>query len=238
MIKNPYYFNFFWLTVVIIILWCFLFGPCLSTSLCFHINSRWENILLGILSSAFLLLFIEILNYKADKLKYGFLNGRYKKILITQKNDGGLRSSDIPKEELDPITRKTLREQKEINENIKFQEDSCYHELLYYKCETETYLTELNYKYNGIYTGMVEYFNHSIGDWQQNNMTKISATITLNLNLANKMTGVGSYKYYDRDDFGKFEFQVDEQNKKRIIVSYVNTIPSGLSEGYEIWQKV
>ena len=51
------------------------------------------------------------------------------------------------------------------------------------------------------------------------------------------MTGVGSYKYINTDDFGKYEFQIDDQNSNRIIVYYKNTIPSGLSEGYEIWEK-
>ncbi len=31
--------------------------------------------------------------------------------------------------------------------------------------------------------------------------------------------GTGSYKYVNRDDFGKYEFQIDEQDSNRIIVS-------------------
>ncbi|MCW3106256.1 MAG: hypothetical protein JWQ09_762 [Segetibacter sp.] len=226
--KNPYHFNFKWLIPTTVILGFFMLGPCLTDDLCFTLRPRTENILLGILSSAILLLAIEFLNFRVDKWKFGFLKGKYKKQIITQKNDDGISSSLIGSES------KALKEEKE---NIKFLHDTCYHELLYYNCDEEIYLTELNYQYQGIYTGTVEYLDHTTSDWKNGRITKIKATVTLNLNLGNRMTGSGSYKYFDKDDFGKFEFQVDEQDNSRIIVSYKNTIPSGLAEGYEVWIK-
>ena len=185
-----------------------------------------ENILLGILSSAILLLLTEFINFYVDRKKYGRLHKKYFKHLITQVNEGRERSNNIPNKEI-----------QEAQNGIKFANDSIYHELAYYSCDTNHYLTELKYHYHGIYTGTVEYLDHEKSDWRNGLIIKTKALVTLNLNLANKMTGSGSYKYLNRDDFGKFEFQIDEQNLDRIIVSYINTIPSGLAEGYEIWTK-
>lgn len=203
-----------------------MFGPCLCPSLCFTLTSRTENILLGILSSAILLLLTEFIYYLVDRKKYGFLKTKYNKQVITQVNERRERSNNIPD-----------RDSQEMQNGIKFINDSIYHELKYYSCDTIQYLTELKYHYHGIYTGTVEYLDYKESDWRNGKIIKIKAIITLNLNLANKMTGSGSYKYFNRDDFGKFEFQVDEQNSDRVLVSYINTIPSGLAEGYEIWAK-
>lgn len=224
--KNPFWFNIGWLSIVAIVLGGIMLGPCLSPGYCFTISSRTENILLGILSSAILLVFIEIINLVVDRRKYGFLGNFYKKKMITQVNEGRVRGSGIPN-----------RSQQEQNNGVKFDDDSIYHKLEYYRCDTESYLTELKYHYHGIYTGTVEYLDHLTSDWRNGKINKIKSMVTLNLNLANRMTGSGSYKYLDRDDIGKFEFQVDEQDKNRIIVYYVNTIPSGLAEGYEIWER-
>jgi hypothetical protein len=161
-----------------------------------------------------------------DRKKYGFLKTKYFKQLITQVNEGRERSNNIQN-----------RESQERQNGIKFVNDSIYHELVYYSYDIIKYLTELKYHYHGIYTGTVEYLDHEKSDWRNGVIIKIKALVTLNLNLANKMTGSGSYKYLDRNDFGKFEFQIDEQNLGRIIISYINTIPSGLAEGYEIWIK-
>ena len=52
------------------------------------------------------------------------------------------------------------------------------------------------------------------------------------------MTGSGSYKYSNLDDFGKYEIHVDDEDNNRIIVNYKNTLPSGLAQGYEIWERM
>jgi len=211
--KNPYFNNIIWLLVIIFIA-TFLpyFGHCY-----FEINSTFENILTGIISSSLLLLIIEFINFITDKKKYGFISGKYRKIFIAERNPDGQRSCVLPDEFW-------TKDKKRIDD------DSCYYELSNYGLPMEKYFTKLKYQYNGIYMGTVKYFG--------NTETKAKAFVTLNLNLANRMTGIGSYKYAGKDDFGKYEFQVDEENKRRIIVYYKNTIPSGLAEGYEIWGKV
>ena len=84
----------------------------------------------------------------------------------------------------------------------------------------------------------MEYYDHKNGDWKNNSFVKMKARITINLNPANIMTGSGSYKYSNLDDFGKYEIHVDDDNNHRIIVNYKNTLPSGLAQGYEIWERM
>lgn len=225
--KNPYHTNFIWIGVIILILSGLLFTTHCCGKYCFEFKPRTENILVGILSSAFLLLFVEIINWIIDKKKFGYLAGTYRKTLITQVNSNGLGTSEIKDANI-----------REVNEKIKFISDSCYHSLDYYECNKVEYTTFLEYHYHGIYTGYVEYFDHKIGNWKNNSFIKVRAKITINLNTANKMIGSGSYKYSNIDDFGKYEIQVDDENNNRIIVNYKNTLPSGLAEGYEIWEKV
>lgn len=210
--KNPYFNNIIWLLVIIFVA---TFLPCFGRCY-FEINSTFENILTGIISSSILLLIIEFINFITDKKKYGFISGKYRKVFIAERNPNGQRSSDLPDEFW-------TKNKKRIND------DSCYHELSFYSLPMKKYTTKLKYHHNGIYTGTVKYFG--------NTETKATAYVTLNLNLANRMTGMGSYKYACKDDFGKYEFQVDEENARRIIVYYKNTIPSGLAEGYEIWER-
>jgi hypothetical protein len=59
----------------------------------------------------------------------------------------------------------------------------------------------------------------------------------LSLNSADKITGTGSYKYQAGQDYGIYRFQVVDKARKRILVYYENILPSGLAEGYEIWEK-
>lgn len=227
--KNPYYFNFMWLSLIIIILGAILLLSCCCGDYCFLFKPRTENILIGIFSSAILLLLVEIIQFSIDQTKYSFLKGTYFRESIAGINEGGVRSSDIIKDE---------REKREKGANIRFINDSCYHELLYYECDKVKYFIKLNYLFHGIYSGTVEYYDHINSKPKEGVIKKTTANFTFNLNLANKMIGTGSYKYVQKDDYGKYEFQIDEENKNRIIVSYENTIPSGLSKGYEIWKKI
>lgn len=222
--RNPYIFNITWLSAIAIIIAIILYGPCLNSNLCFPFPPALENILLGIISSAILLVLTEIINLIVDRTKYGFLKRDYLKQTITQVNEGRERSNNIQD-----------KNRLETENGVRYINDSIYHELSYYSFDKIQYLTKLKYHYHGIYIGTVEYLDHINSDWRNGKVVKTKALITLNLNLANKMTGTGSYKYLNRDDFGKFEFQVDEQNTNRIIVNYINTIPSGLAEGYEVW---
>ena len=99
------------------------------------------------------------------------------------------------------------------------------------------YFIKLKYLFHGIYSGTVEYYDHKKNNSKESHIEKNTAKFTFNLNLGNKMIGTGSYKYIQTDDYGKYEFQVDEDDNNRIVVSYENTIPSGLANGYEIWEK-
>ena len=238
--KNPYFTNFIWLSVIITVLAAILLCNCYCCGkYCFEFLPRTENILLGVFSSAILLLFIEFINYVIDKKKYGFIEGVYYRKAIYQVNKDRLRGSVI----LGDITDKEQRRQKRIDiiekKGERYSLDTIYHELIYQKCADIKYSISLSYKFQGMYSGTAEYFLHDSDDgrWQDRSIAKTKAAITLNINLGNIMTGVGSYKYINTDDFGKYEFQIDDQNTNRIIVYYKNTLPSGLSEGYEIWEK-
>ncbi|MBU3715284.1 MAG: hypothetical protein FGM46_10130 [Ferruginibacter sp.] len=200
---------------------------------------RTENILLGILSSAIFLLFIEIINYVIDKKKYGFIEGVFYRKAIYQVNDNRLRGFEIPTDIADNEQKRKKRMELSKDKGERYSDDSIYHELVYQRCAEIKYSIRLNYKFQGMYSGTAEYFLHDTytGRWQDRNIGKTKAAITLNMNLANKNTGEGSYKYVNKEDFGKYEFQIDDENPNRIIVYYRNTLPSGLSEGYEIWEK-
>lgn len=238
--KNPYYINFIWLSIIITVLGAILLCSCrYCGQYCFEFMPRTENILLGVLSSAILLLFIELINYVIDKKKYGFIEGVYYRKAIYQVNDNRLRGSEIPKD----ITGNEQKRQKRMEfaeaKGERYSDDSIYHELIYQKCAEIKYSIRLNYNFQGMYSGTAEYFRHDSyeGRWQDRNISKTKVAITLNINLANKKTGEGSYKYLNQDDFGKYEFQIDDENPNLLIVYYRNTLPNGLSEGYEIWER-
>ncbi len=238
--KNPYYTNFIWLSFIITALGVILPCRCCYCShYCFEFSSRIENVLLGVFSSAILLLFIELINYVIDKKKYGFIEGVFYRKAIYQVNDNRLRGSNIPADILNNDDKRNKRKEILETKGERYSDDSIYHELIYQKCSEIKYTIKLQYKFQGIYSGTAEYFLHDSydGRWQDRSISKTKAAITLNINLANVKTGEGSYKYINNDDFGRYEFQIDDQNPSRIIVYYRNTLPSGLSEGYEIWEK-
>ena len=234
-IKNPYYFNLFGLGIIILVILFVLFGRLIFPS--FYLNKLPEEILIGILSSATLLLIIEFMNFYSDRKRYSFLEGKYKRVSISEVNTNRLRGSEIPIGIENVEERTKAREKEESEKNIKYKIDSCYHELDYYGFETIDYFIELKYKFNGIYTGYAEYYDDYKSCQRKNKIIKIVVKITLNLNQANIMTGLGSYKYSGFDDLGKYDFQVDDENQNRIIVNYQNRIPSGLAGGYEIWER-
>jgi hypothetical protein len=71
---------------------------------------------------------------------------------------------------------------------------------------------------------------------------KIKAVIYLD--QINPSEGSGVYQYSEKlkdyilPDIGYFKLIVDTLDCKRLYVYHRNLIPSGLAEGYEIWQKV
>jgi hypothetical protein len=238
--KNPYYTNFIWLSVIITVLGTILLCKCCCCEVyCFEFLPRTENILLGIFSSAILLLIFELINYVMDRKKYGFIEGVYYRKAIYQVNENRLRGSEIPTNRDDIDEKRRERMDLLETKGERYSDDSIYHELIYQKCTDIKYSIRLSYKFQGMYSGTAEYFLHDSysGRWQDRSIAKTKVAITLNINLGNKMTGEGSYKYVNKDDFGKYEFQIDDENSDRIIVYYRNTLPSGLSEGFEIWEK-
>jgi hypothetical protein len=174
-----------------------------------------------------------------DRKKYGFIEGVYYRKAIYQVNENRLRGSEIPTNRDDIDEKRRERMDLLETKGERYSDDSIYHELIYQKCTDIKYSIRLSYKFQGMYSGTAEYFLHDSysGRWQDRSIAKTKVAITLNINLGNKMTGEGSYKYVNKDDFGKYEFQIDDENSDRIIVYYRNTLPSGLSEGFEIWEK-
>jgi low affinity Fe/Cu permease len=62
------------------------------------------------------------------------------------------------------------------------------------------------------------------------------------LDQTNPSYGLGSYQYihktkgYEMPDFGKLELIRDKVDKEKIYIYYKNIVPSGLAEGYEVWE--
>jgi|GEM_PF-6611938 len=66
------------------------------------------------------------------------------------------------------------------------------------------------------------------------------ARATIFIDATNKKYGSGVYQYHILsdtipEDFGKFELFVDELNDKKIYIFHQNYLPSGRSNGYEIF---
>lgn len=84
------------------------------------------------------------------------------------------------------------------------------------------------------YVGDGKYQGYAFYDKGEKGKTKI----TLQRDLENTMIGTGTYQYFDKAiiDLGTYSFQVD-LNKKTLYIFYSNLLPSGLTKGYEIWEK-
>lgn len=193
-----------------------------------HLYSIIENIIIGLFSSAVLLFLIEILQMISDKRRYGYLEGIYKRTIITDV----IANSDIVKGE--KRTEELSDEQKKRFEAIglipipgsRYVEVKRYHEI------GKNWQINLKYLYHGIYEGIAEYHKY----WENNgNSTMVKFTMTLN--PSNLTAGNGNYKYIERDDYGEYKFQVNENDDTEILVEYKNVIPNGLSEGYEKWKR-
>ncbi|MBL7890881.1 MAG: hypothetical protein JNL24_15105 [Bacteroidia bacterium] len=195
--------------------------------------TTFNNVISGVLTSALLLFAVEWILYKKDVLSYGKYSGTYRKVYMTEVNDDRKRSQEI---------EKSVRLGKESGSKIKFIDDSVYHELSYYELETNEYLTELEYLYNGKYKGTVEYIDHDfedeMGKKHYDLKIKPKCFAYFQLNFTSNISGEGNYKYANKLDFGIFNFQLDPENSNRILVYYKNTMPSGISEGYEIWERI
>lgn len=222
---NSYKSNIIWQAIVLTVASSLLFAVTCST----QSSDVFKEILIGIVSAILLLLLIEIRNSKKDKNELGYLNGKFIRKYITEINEGGVRSRDIDIE---------FRNKSENESNIKFLLDYKYHELTYYACDKTEWAIILNYEFGGNYIGTAEYYNPTAGISPfDSSKPKMSVDINLSLNSADRITGTGSYKYRIGEDYGVYKFQVVDSKKKKILIYYENILPSGLAEGYEIWEK-
>lgn len=228
--KNPYKRNIY-LQIVLILIWALVLAfTCRCNEFCcseIHIPSIWENIILGLLSSSILLLLLEIFQKISDRRLYGYLEGTYERTIITDV----IANSDLANGEK---RTDNLKEETKRMFEAKGQHPisgSRYVELLYYKKIGKEWRIHLRYLHHGIYQGSAEYHKYWIdGD----NSTIVEFTLTLN--LSNITTGSGNYNYLEIEDYGHYEFQVNK-NRDEILVEYRNSIPTGLSEGYEKWKR-
>lgn len=188
-----------------------------------------ENIFIGLFSSTTLLLLLEIFNYFSDKELYSYLEGLYFRTIITDV----IANSDIVKSEKRTEELSVDQKQQFIERGLWPIPGSRYVEIFPYREIGKDWKINLKYLHHGIYQGTAEYHKY----WESNN-EKTLVKFTLTLNQSNLTTGSGNYKYLERDDYGVYQFQLNEDDKDEILVSYKNTIPSGLAEGYEKWRRV
>lgn len=200
---------------------------CNKSILAKHATEIVNEFVNATFSSIILLLILEIIVFRRDK-ELGYLDGQYVRKYITQINEDGQRSKNIDL---------SKRSDEEYRSNIKFLEDYKYHELTFYACDTTEWVITLNYDFAGNYTGIAEYYLHDTKSPYDFPKPKTNVEINFSLNSADKITGTGSYQYQTAQDYGIYKFQVIDKTKKRILVYYKNVLPSGLAEGYEIWEK-
>lgn len=230
MTKNPFFRNITWLAAL-----SFLSLICVIIKYYFCENPSdlidiLNNLILSIFSSSVLLLLNETIQYFFDQKLYGFLNGQYERTIITNVIENNLVLKNKNREE--EIT--TSEERKKLQSHgLRAIEGSRYLELEDYKKLGKDWKIELKYLHNGIYEGEGEYNKY----WKNSGeSTKVKFTLTLDKN--NILIGNGSYKYLEVDDYGIYHFQVNADDKSEILVTYKNTIPNGLAEGYEKWKKL
>lgn len=232
-LKNPFHNNFLWLSLLLILSGIYLICSvtCKYSLMSQDYTELINLIIQGIFSSIILLLFIEYIQYRRDKILLGFLAGTFYRKSISQINENGQRS-----ESFDDKTR-TEKQQKE---NIEYIQDSKYHNLKYYSCENEKYIISLEYHGNGNYTGIAEYLDYKNPENTpySEKKHKTLVDIIMSLNTPDNVSGKGSYKYQKMVDYGIYDFQIIGKNKDEILIYYKNTIPSGLAEGYQIWKKL
>ncbi|MBI2271357.1 MAG: hypothetical protein HYU69_13520 [Bacteroidetes bacterium] len=65
-------------------------------------------------------------------------------------------------------------------------------------------------------------------------------TAIIYLDSTNSGEGNGNYQYSTKltTDIGNYRVLADTQASNKLIVYYKNIIPSGLAEGYEVWQRL
>lgn len=228
--NNPFYRNFIWLGILTAFTGSILFLSyiCECCEYFANISSLTQNIIIGIFSSSLLLLMNELVNFISDRIKYGFLEGTYSRKIIADVLELQPNINKKRTDELNPNEIESLREK-----GYEPIPDSKYLELLGYRDIGKEWRIKLKYLNYGTYEGIADYHAY----WKDYG-TKATVKFTLTLNPSNITTGSGNYKYLDKEDYGIYSFQVNEENKNEILVIYHNTIPSGLAQGYEKWERI
>ena len=159
-----------------------------------------ENILIGILTSSFVVLFIETITFLKISSRYSFLNKDYKRLEIYNKLDE--KKNDKIYENITP-----RYSEKNVSPLIKIK----------------------NYG-EGRFGGTAYYEEGKV-------------EFEIFLDQTNPSFGFGTYQYLHKSkgnempDFGKWELIRDKVDKERIYIYYKNIAPSGLAEGYEVWER-
>lgn len=172
----------------------------ISLENCINLSSAAENILIGILTSSFVVFYIETITFLKNVSRYTFLNREYKRLEIYNKLDE--RKDDKIYEDITPRYN-----QKNISPSIKI-----------------THYGE------GRFSGTAYYEQGKVA-------------FEIFLDQTNPSYGSGTYQYlhkskgYEMPDFGKLELIRDKVDKQKIYIYYKNIAPSGLAEGYEVWER-
>jgi len=216
-LKNPFIYNIRWLSVLSALALLFLFLPYPDSL----INDLWKHIIAGVFYSALVLLINEFVQLFRDKIELGILKGKYVRKELFQVLDGGKSAEQLTQTERDKI----------VSANQQIVEGTRYSKFLNTKdveCEIE-----LNYLFKGAYFGTAKYHN-DLEHVDANVQTDVFITIHLNDDLN---TGSGTYQYKNFKVYGTYLLHISPLEPNKIIISFKNIIPSGIAEGYEIWEK-
>jgi len=230
--KNPYKRNIALLILIILFtsLILLIVCPCNESCCCsIHLSETVSNIIIGLISSSILLLIVELFQFLLDR-KLGYLQGVYSRTIIANLIENtDFVNEEKREEELTQVQRKKFNER-----NLSPLPGSRYVEISDYRSLGKDLIIKLKYLHHGIYEGTAEYFKY----WEQPFSQKTLVKFTLTLNTSNLSTGAGTYKYVEFDDYGIYSFQINDNDKSEILVIFKNTIPNGLSEGYEKWKLI
>lgn len=199
--------------------WMLVLAVIFLLALNIGLNAFYDHIVTGLFYSAVILLINEIAQYFRDRRTLGVLRGEYERVEKYEKIEKGLRAEDLTSERKVEL-RKSGREAVNGTSYTKFRYGI-----------GPAWTIKLNYHHSGLYTGTVKYPKY----WgNKEESTDVKITLKLNDGIN---TGSGTYSYMEKHDYGTYSFQIREQDYNKIIVKYQNVVPSGIVEGYEVWQK-
>ncbi|HKC37760.1 MAG TPA: hypothetical protein VKB95_16905 [Chitinophagaceae bacterium] len=216
-LKNPFIYNIRWLSVLSVLALLFLFLPFLNSS----INELWKHIITGVFYSALVLLINEFVQLFRDKKELGILKGKYIRTELFQVLEGGKKAEQLTQTERDKIEAA----KQQVVEGTRYSK--------VFDVTDLGWEIELIYLFKGSYSGIAKYQNHLEGG-DANVQTDIFITVHLNDDLN---TGDGTYQYKNFEVFGTYSLHISPLEPNKIIVGFKNIIPSGIAEGYEIWEK-